>query len=116
MAITGCRATTIDVGDLLRALAAQACCQNVGRQVVWNLASWLELLAVPSPKTRSGSMLRVSTVDLLGIMWNRQSSDYELVKQAAAQPTYATGRVSYRFATDGAHVGGPSLLNTIVVR
>ena len=72
-------------------------------------------LVVSDLKTRSGPMLRASTIDVLGIMWNKRRLDYELAKQMAAQQTYAKGRVNYRFDTNGTHVGGPSLLNTVVV-
>jgi hypothetical protein len=84
-------------------------------RVVWKLVSRLDYLIMSSLKTGSGSLLRATTCDLLDILWNRRRLDYELVKQVAAQTTYAAGRVNYSFATDEAHVGGPSLFNTVVV-
>ena len=113
--ITGGHAATVDVGDLLRAFIVHDSCFGLCRQVVWKLASRLEHLVMSSLKTGSGSLLRASTCDLLDMVWNRRRLDYELVKQVAAQTTYAAGRVNYSFATDEAHVGGPSLFNTVVV-
>ena len=115
LTITGGEARTVDVGDLLRSFLSQDYCSGFFRQVVWKLASRLDYLIMSSLKTGSGSLLRATTCDLLDILWNRRRLDYELVKQVAAQTTYAAGRVNYSFATDEAHVGGPSLFNTVVV-
>jgi len=114
-AVTRGRLHRASVDELLLALVKVPRVTYLFCQVAWKLAWRLETMMLRSLSGKGAAAIKTSIVDIMDVMWNNKRLDQELVKQLLVSADHARNFLNWTYASDEAHVGGPSLANTVVV-
>jgi len=105
----------VHISDLLQASSKKDESRWLFKQLSWKLSSRIENLILQALRTGSKLGISAKTLDLLDIMWDNNRLDSEILKHCVAAKQQSAGFLNFTILTDEAHVGGPSLFNSVVV-
>lgn len=103
------------IANLLQALVLCDPLEFILKQLCYKIGYRVERVLQRTLTGEATGPLWASSVDIEDVMDNNDRLDQEILKHMAIASGHVKNFNNFTFATDDAHVGGPSLCNTVVV-
>ena len=96
-------------------MTADAKIRCLGRQLVVKVAFQIEQMMLHALRHPVAGNIWVRTVNLMDLLWDKHRLDAELIKHCLAARDATVGVRNATIASDEVHVGGPNLMNSVLV-